>query len=393
MSITFKDIKESGGSLVVLLEGRIDSGNAHEIEDTLLAFASKHPSTPIELDFSRLEYVSSAGLRIIVRLLKRHAAGVRITNANREVYDVLETTGISTLLSVSRRPRELSLEGIPQIGAGAFGRVFRLDAERVAKIYDPNVNPLASIERERQGARQAFTHGIPSAIPFETVRAGSEFGIIYELVDAQNIGEVVSAHPEQAREYGRRMARLAQQLHSTRFDEGSLPDARLIFHGWIDRAEKSALYASATIAKLREFVDGIPKGDTFVHGDFHPANIMVMPDGELTLIDMGDASMGDPVIDLAGMFHVVRVAARRPGGAKRLTGMSAELLDSLWDAFLHAYYNLDDDAQTAEIESRLRLYAMPRTMGSTARSKLIDEETRKRQAKELEQAFICAFAK
>jgi hypothetical protein len=103
--------------------------------------------------------------------------------------------------------------------------------------------------------------------------------------------------------------------------------------------------------------------------------------------------MGAPVIDLAGMFHVVRVAARRPGRAKRLTGMSADLLDSLWDAFLHAYYNLDDDAQTAEIESRLRLYAMPRTMGSTARSKLIDEETRKRQAKELEQAFICAFAK
>ena len=296
------------------------------------------------------------------------------------------------MMSVARRPREISLEGLPQIGAGAFGRVYRLDAERVVKVYDPSVNPLATIERERQGARQAFMHGIPSAIPFETVRAGSELGIVYELIDAQASGEVVRTQPTEASVWGKRMAELARLLHSTHFDEGALPDARLIFHGWVDRAQNSGLYANSTIALLRRFVDDIGERDTFVHGDFHPANIMVMADGELTLIDMGDASMGNPIIDLAGTYHVVRVAARRPGGAERLTGMSAELLEELWDAFLRTYYDLGDAASTNEVEQRLRLYALPRTMGSIARTKLIDDTTRRQQAHEAEQAFLSTIS-
>lgn len=378
----------SKDKLVVGLEGRVDSSNAPTVEEELLAIAEKRASLPVEIDAAKLDYISSAGLRVLIKLLKEHGAGVTLTNASTEVYEIFEVTGLSQIIDVTRRPKELSVAGLSQIGAGAFGRVYRLDAERVVKVYDPNVNPLATIERERKGARQAFIHGIPSAIPFQTVRVGNEVGIIYELIDARNIGEAVSAQPERAREFGERMAQLARQLHTTRFGAGDLPDARLIFHVWVDRAQQSGLYANATIAKLREFVDGIPNKDTFVHGDFHPANIMVMPNDELMLIDMGDASMGNPVIDLAGMFHVVRIAARRPGGAMRLTGMSTELLDTLWDAFMRTYYELDKSDDTSNIEQRLRKYALPRTMGSIARSKLIDNDTRRRQANDIEQVFL-----
>lgn len=382
---------DSNGTITIFLEGRVDTSNADEIGEELDRIVKQADKSRVMLDANALDYISSAGLRIVIKLLKT-CHNLRIANASPDVYDVLQMTGLTEMMSVARRPREVSLEGLPQIGAGAFGRVYRLDAERVAKVYDPSVNPLATIERERQGARQAFMHGIPSAIPFDTIRAGKELGIVYELIDAQTIGEVVSASPKQVGEWGQRMADLARLLHNTHFDESALPDARLIFHGWIDRAENSGLYADSTITKLREFVDAIPARETFVHGDFHPANIMVMADGELTLIDMGDASMGNPIIDLAGMFHVIRVAARRPGGAERLTGMTTELLDKLWDAFLRSYYDLGDKASTEEIEQRLRLYALPRTMGSIARTKLIDDETRKRQAHEAEQAFLATLA-
>lgn len=377
--------------LIVWLEGRVTADNAEQIEREIREAIDAAGATRVQLDADGLTYISSAGLRVVMRLLKRYGE-VEIVNASPEAYDVFRMTGIVELMSVGKRIREISVDGLRQIGAGAFGRVYRLDAERVVKVYDPSVNPLEKIERERQVARQAFIHDIPSAIPFDTVRVGDENGIIYELIDARTLGEVVSESPERLEEYALRMAGLLRKLHETHFGAGQLPDARGIFHAWVDVAERSGLYAPSTSAGLREFVDNIPAADTFVHGDFHPANIMVMPNDELMLIDMGDASMGDPIIDLAGTFHVLRIAAKRPGGAMRLTGMSDELLERLWDVFVRSYFGVSDADAVSEIECRLRRYALPRTMGSTARSKLLTEEDRRRQAAELEEAFLRASA-
>lgn len=377
------------GKLTVWLEGRVGTDNAATVERTILAACERSPITSVVLDATSLSYISSSGLRVVTRLLKR-CGQTSVVNASPDIYDIFDMTGLTEIMSVSKKRREVSLEGLRQIGAGAFGRVYRLDEERVIKVYDPAVNPLEKIERERLSARQAFIHDIPSAIPFETVRVGEENGIIYELIDALTLGEAIMANPGRLEEYAQRMALLLKKLHTTHFEEGLLPDARAIFHGWVDVAERSGLYARETIERLRSFVDSIPACDTFVHGDFHPANIMVMPDDELLLIDMGDASVGDPVIDLAGTFHVLRIAAKRPGGALRLTGMTDDLLERLWGIFVRTYFGVEDEGDVLEIERSLRLYALPRTMGSTARTKLIADEVRRKQAAELEQAFLAA---
>lgn len=373
-------------TLTIWLEGRIDATNASATEKQLFGAFEPSAIDRIVLDFRDVEYIASAGLRVALRLLKR-LGDVTVINASQAVYDVFEMTGFTQFMKVLRRPRHIELEGLQVIGAGAFGRVYRIDAERVAKVYDATAFSLERIEREREVARQAFVHGIPSAIPFETVSAGEERGVVYELIDARTIGETVSADPSSCETWARRMAELARQMAGTVFAEGVLPDARLVFHGWVDRAEASGLHDASVIASLRAFVDAIPDAETFVHGDFHPANVMVMPDGELLLIDMADASVGHPAIDLGGAYHVMRVAARRPGGAQRLCGMAPELLDKFWDAFVRERYGLGSDAAVAEVERNLALAALPRTMGSNARSKLIDDATRAAKARELEQAF------
>lgn len=374
------------GTLYVWLQGDIGAANSSTTEDELRAIVGSAAS--VVLDLGDVGYLSSSGIRIIMRLAKQ-CMQFALVEVQPEVYDVLDMTGLTEMLEVHRRVRRVSLEGLKQIGAGAFGRVYRWDSERVVKVYRPQDNLLQKIELERQSARTAFVHDIPSAIPFETVRVDDGYGIIYELIDAQTLGEAVMAHPSQVDAYAVQMAQLLQKLHSTHFDEGALPDARGIFIRWVDIAERSGLYRADTIAELCRVVDDFGAGDTFVHGDFHPANIMVMPDGELLLIDMSDASMGNPLIDLAGTFHVLRIAARRPGGAERLTGMSQELLDRLWATFIRTYYEIAerDDARVEKLERTLRFAALPRTMGSTARTRLIDNETRRRQAAELEKSF------
>lgn len=379
-----------GDTITFWLEGRITADTASDVEHAIHEAMEHVPSSRVVLDASDLVYISSAGLRVVMRLLKS-ATNVMVDNASPEVYDVFEVTGLTELLEVRRAPREVDVTRMQQIGAGACGRVYRMDEERVVKVYNQAAFTPERVERERQIARDAFIHGIPSAIPFETVRAGTELGIVYELVNARNIGEVVSSDPGSCADWARRMAELARQLHTTEFEEGLLPDARRIYRTWIDRMEQAGLYTNTTIAALRDFVESIPSAHTFVHGDFHPANVMVMPDGELLLIDMGDASEGHPGMDMAGTYHVVRVAAKRRNGALRFCSMSAELLDEFWGVFVRSYYGVTSNDTVEELERNLALAAMPRSMGTNAFSKFVDDKERAGIAAEMERRFLSGY--
>ncbi len=79
-------------------------------------------------------------------------------------------------------------------------------------------------------------------------------------------------------------------------------------------------------------------------------------DGELILIDMGDASVGDPVIDLLGSYQIMRLVTQRSGGAERYTGMSDALLSSVWDVFIHEYTGITDENELADTDEKRTRY-------------------------------------
>ena len=361
--------------LTVSVSGRISVDNASAVEEAILAQRSAHPEGRLTLDAQDLTYISSAGLRVIIRLLKGDSS-LSIVNASSEVYDVFDMTGITQMVDVRRAMPTLSVDGLQLIGAGANGRVYRLDSERIVKVYNPKTNPPEKIFREKQVARQAFIAGIPSAMSFEMVRVGDGYGIVYEMIDATTLGEAIGREPERLEEYAVRMAELLRELHATEFAPGTLPDARLSLHAWVDVAERSGYYDAEVIAAAHRLVDSIPERNTFVHGDFHPANIMVTDDDELLLIDMGDASMGDPVIDLLGSYQIMHVVPSQPGGAERYTGLSSEQLLRVWDVFLRSYLGTNDPEQIEAIQRKLHFYVLIRSLPGVTFSELVPEEKR-----------------
>ncbi len=52
---------------------------------------------PVELDASELEYISSAGLRVLLKL-KKAVGELTILNVNSEVYEILDITGFTSML-------------------------------------------------------------------------------------------------------------------------------------------------------------------------------------------------------------------------------------------------------------------------------------------------------
>ena len=75
------------------IKGKIDSNNAPEFEKEIMA------AKPTEIDASKLEYISSAGLRVLLKLTKT-VGEVTLLNVSREVYEILEVTGFSDILTI-----------------------------------------------------------------------------------------------------------------------------------------------------------------------------------------------------------------------------------------------------------------------------------------------------
>lgn len=86
---------------IVAIAGSMDSGTSPEAQkalDTVLAGAKK-----VALDFSRLDYISSAGLRVLLgaaKKLKASGGTLRMFGLNQSVREVFEISGFSTILSV-----------------------------------------------------------------------------------------------------------------------------------------------------------------------------------------------------------------------------------------------------------------------------------------------------
>ncbi|MBQ8161224.1 MAG: STAS domain-containing protein [Clostridia bacterium] len=91
---------QSGSALTIALEGRLDTVTSPELEKELKA--SMDAAEELQLDFRGLDYISSAGLRVLLAAHKvmSRKGGMKITGANDIVREVFDVTGFSDILTV-----------------------------------------------------------------------------------------------------------------------------------------------------------------------------------------------------------------------------------------------------------------------------------------------------
>ena len=89
-----------GGSALVALEGRLDTITAPELEEALKEMLDG--DNALTLDFEKLDYISSAGLRVLLSTHKLMAerGGLKITRVNETVKEIFEVTGFTDILTI-----------------------------------------------------------------------------------------------------------------------------------------------------------------------------------------------------------------------------------------------------------------------------------------------------
>ena len=326
------NIRHDGQLSVVELTGSINSGNAHEFEDAL----SGEPSSEegVIIDAGGLEYISSAGLRVLLAAKKRCKGKIfRVVNVNDEVMNVFDVTGFSEIMDISRAVRQLSVEGCDRIGAGACGEVFRLDDETIIKLYYPRVKK-EEIEQEKALAKKAFVMGVPTAISYDIVEADGCTGVVYELIKSKTIGELIRGDEGHLEKYVDMYAAVCRQIHGIEAEPGQLPSFKDINRSDIPNVTG---ITEEERAYLHRFLDLMPDRMNCLHGDLNINNIMVQ-NGECCLIDMGEFSTGTPMFDLSRILFSMEFAGAAKGEFNSFYKLPQDIVTHILHLFLEKYF-------------------------------------------------------
>ena len=356
------NIKHTDEAAYAELTGCIDSSNAMQIQEELLT-RLHNVTMPIILDMQTLNYISSAGLRVLLKLRKAHT-DTKIINVNPDVYEILDMTGFTQIMPISRAYRVISLDGCEEIGRGANGIVYRAGSDIVVKAYR-NADALSVIQHEREVAKLALILGIPTAISYDVVRIGDTYGSVFELLNARSFAKILDNEPERFDWCVKEFTDLLHLIHATEVPEGALPDMRETAIGWVeflaDYLPEKAFF------KLLELIRVIPKDNHMIHGDYHAKNVQLQND-EVLLIDMDTLAVGHPIFEFASMYNAfLGFNELRHEHSREFMGIDYDVSFRFWKATLAAYLHTYSADTVQAVEDKARVIGYTRLIRRSIR--------------------------
>lgn len=286
----------------IKLIGHLDTAHAaqtdKEIEQQIAALLEK-PSALI-FDCSELDYISSTGLRIVLKYKKLYPE-LEVINVSNEVYNVFEMTGFSRIITVKKALRTVNLEACTLLAKGGNGEVYRINDEEIIKLSLFADGEEKLIE-EMNTAREAFVLGVPTVISFDTVQVkDGRRGIVMEAVNPDTLSSWLSEHPDELDRYAKPYADLFLTTNAIVTEPGKFRSLKQWLKSMIEVPMPNSCLEWDEA--LYEIINTIPDGLNLIHHDGHPRNVLMTgdeKDRQLMLIDMGDMGCGHPVMEVIG---------------------------------------------------------------------------------------------
>ena len=362
--------KMDGDHLIINLMGHIDSANAAAVEKEINEAMDREAPAHLTLDATDLKYISSAGLRIILRL-RKEMRDLKIINVQPEVYEIFDMTGFTEMVDIQKAYRVISVDGCEVIGQGANGKVYRIDPDTIVKVY-LNPDSLPEIHRERELARAAFVLGIPTAIPYDVVRVGEGYGSVFELLNATSFAKLIINGEKDPDEVAAMSIDLLKLIHSTKIKPGTMPDMKAVALDWADFLKD--YLPEDKYQKLHDLVAAVPDDMHMMHGDYHIKNVMLQ-NGEVLLIDMDTLCHGYPIFELASMYNAyVGFSDTNHEHVENFLGIPYDTAVRFWNESLRLYLGDPDEERFKEVEEKAQLIGYTRIMRRRIRRNGFDTE-------------------
>ena len=371
--VMFLKIEFDSDKHLITLDGSINSNNANEVEKEIFDKVEGCLDSELTIDATKLSYISSAGLRVLLKLQKKCKKTITIENVSRDVYDIFDVTGFTEILTVKKAYREVSVDGCKVIGKGFFGTVYRIDEDTIIKVYHGQ-DSIPMILNEQKMAKKAFIKGIPTAISYDIVKVGEDYGSVFELLNAKSFNDLVIEGEIPLEELVKKYVELLKIVHSTEVEEDELPSARIVF---IDYLKTIKDYLSDDeYTGLMSIISKAEDDYHMIHGDVQMKNVM-MVDNEPMLIDMDTICAGNPLFELQGLYVTYIVFGEdEKDNTMNFLGISQETADKIWELVLEYYFGISkkSEEEKESILNKIKLLAYVRFLFIVISSDLKNSE-------------------
>jgi uncharacterized protein (TIGR02172 family) len=337
--------------LTVVLTGRLDAGTAPILGE--LVDRQLEGMAELVLDFDGLDYVSSAGLRVLLNAQQKMRAAhgsMVVKNVGQTIASVFEMTGFDSLLTYERKLRQLSVAGLERIAKGANGECYKVDDETVLKLYYDYIDETCAA-REKTLAKKAFVVGVPTAISYDVVECGNRKGVLYEMLEADTLSKYLEKNVHRLDAVVEMYVGFCRQIHAIAVDPNMFPDAVTLACGYIDACD---VFNDGQRAAVKDRLLRAERQNTLIHWDLHPGNVMMQGDRPC-LIDMGDMAIGTPYFDLGQIKQVLHYYASL-GLCQKLIGLDDAIALRVWPRFVASYFGNPAPDELAAIEENINFY-------------------------------------
>lgn len=225
------------------------------------------------------------------------------------------------------------MSDLPKLAEGREAELFLLPDGRVLRLMRPELGyGEEAIRMEELALAAAGRAGAPVPAVYERVERDGRPGLVIERLDGDDLLTTVGRRPWLVTSVGRRTGRLHAELHGVP-GPPELPAARELVAAHIGA---SAAVPQALRDEALETLASLPDGESLLHGDFHPANVLATSDGE-RVIDWHNACVGDPTADVARTWVVLEFSPLPPGSSRVARWQAHAGRGLLLRAYMRAY--------------------------------------------------------
>lgn len=333
---------------IIKLSGRIDTATAASVDLYIADELSQLTERPSQLtiDFTDVSYISSTGLRVILKYRKQ-VPDLQVVNVSNDIYHVFDMTGFTRMITVKRALRKIDLAKCQPLAHGANGEVFKINDEEIVKL-SLFANREQELIEEMNCAHEAFIMGVPTMISFDLVQVNDgRKGIVMEALNSTTLAQHLKQHPEDMDAYMEPYINLFRTTNAIVTQPGQFASAKQ--HLYDRLLSPSNFMGEELTAGIKALVDALPDGLNLIHADGHPSNALLCGDASsrsLMLIDMGDISSGHPIMEIIGWSFLMNGTSYSPARmiGPMATGLDYDYLQQMYRKMMASYLRITDSA-------------------------------------------------
>lgn len=178
------------------------------------------------------------------------------------------------------------------IRKGNTAEVFDYDRERVCKLFYQGM-PYEYVQQEYKNARELFKLGICVPKAFEIVNRDGRYGIIYEKIDGVPMWEYID---------NKHIFKAFIEEHKKLLDIST--DVLISYKDFLVAMISGGNNREISGDIIKE-ISELPDGNSVLHGDYHPGNVMITAEGRFVIIDLLNVCCGPKEYDVARTFFLL----------------------------------------------------------------------------------------